>query len=93
MAEFIGLMNTVKEPVLVVVQLSGGNDYLNTIVPYQNPHYYDNRGTLHFSEEDVYKIDNEIAFNPSMGPIKDIYDRGDMAIIHGVGWENSTRSQ
>ena len=85
-------MNATKEPILVVVQLSGGNDYLNTIVPYQNPHYYDNRHTLHFSEEDIHKIDNEIALNPSMGPIKDIYDRGDMAIIHGVGWENSTRS-
>ena len=81
-----------RDPVLVVVQLSGGNDYLNTVVPYQDPNYYDNRQTLHFPEEELHKLDDELAFNPSMGPMKEIYDRGDMAIVHGVGWEKSTRS-
>ncbi len=81
-----------RDPVLVVVQLSGGNDNLNTVVPYQDPNYYDNRQTLHFPEEELHKLDDELAFNPSMGPMKEIYDRGDMAIVHGVGWEKSTRS-
>lgn len=81
-----------RDPVLVVVQLSGGNDYLNTVVPYKDPNYYDNRQTLHFPEEELHKLDDELAFNPSMGPMKGIYDRGDMAIVHGVGWEKSTRS-
>jgi uncharacterized protein (DUF1501 family) len=81
-----------KDPVLVVVQLSGGNDYLNTLIPYQDPNYYDNRPTLHFPEEQVHKLDDQFAFNPSMGPMKDIFDRGDMAVINGVGWENATRS-
>ncbi len=81
-----------RDPVLVVVQLSGGNDYLNTVVPYQDPNYYDNRQTLHVPEEELHKLDDELAFNPSMGPMKEIYDRGDMAIVHGVGWEKSTRS-
>ena len=79
-------------PVLVVLQLTGGNDYLNTVVPYSNPLYYDNRASLGIAEEDVMKIDDTVGFNPAMGPLKDIYDRGDMAIIHGVGFENSTRS-
>jgi uncharacterized protein (DUF1501 family) len=81
-----------KDPVLVVVQLSGGNDYLNTVIPYQDPNYYDNRPTLHFPEEQVHKLDDKLAFNPSMGPMKEIFDRGDMAVVHGVGWENATRS-
>lgn len=81
-----------KDPVLVVVQLSGGNDYLNTVIPYQDPNYYDNRQTLHFPEEQVHKLDDQLAFNPSMGPMKAIFDRGDMAVVHGVGWENATRS-
>ena len=79
-------------PVLVVLQLTGGNDYLNTVVPYSNPLYYDNRASLGIAEEDVMKIDDTVGFTPAMGPLKDIYDRGDMAIIHGVGFENSTRS-
>lgn len=81
-----------KDPVLVVVQLSGGNDYLNTVIPYQDPNYYDNRQTLHFPEEQVHKLDDQLGFNPSMGPMKEIFDRGDMAVVHGVGWENATRS-
>jgi len=81
-----------KDPVLVVVQLSGGNDYLNTVIPYQDPNYYDNRQTLHFPEEQVHKLDDQLGFNPSMRPMKEIFDRGDMAVVHGVGWENATRS-
>ena len=79
-------------PVLVVLQLTGGNDYLNTVVPYSNALYYDNRASLGIPEEDVMKIDDTVGLNPAMGPLKDVYDRGDMAIIHGVGFENSTRS-
>ena len=79
-------------PVLVVLQLTGGNDYLNTVVPYSNALYYDNRSSLGIPEEDVMKIDDTVGLNPAMGPLKDVYDRGDMSIIHGVGFENSTRS-
>ena len=81
-----------KDPILVVVQLSGGNDYLNTVIPYQDPNYYDNRQTLHFPEDQIHKLDDQLAFNPSMGPMKEIFDRGDMAVVHGVGWQNATRS-
>jgi len=81
-----------KDPVLVVVQLTGGNDYMNTVIDYTNGLYYDNRSTLGIPEDQVLKLDDKIGFHPSMGPFKDIYETGQMAIVHGVGFENSTRS-
>ncbi len=81
-----------KDPVLVVVQLSGGNDYLNTVIPHSDQNYYDNRPTIRYADEDILRIDDDMAFNPQMRALKDLYDEGNMAVIHGVGWENSTRS-
>ena len=82
-----------KPPVLVVLQLSGGNDYMNSVVPYADGHYYDSRkGTLRVDAEDVLKIDDAVGLHPKMGPMKEIYDQGDMAIVHGVGYPNSPRS-
>ena len=81
-----------QDPVLVVVQLSGGNDYLNTVIPHSDENYYDNRPTIRYADEDILRVDDDLAFNPQMGALKDLYDEGNMAVIHGVGWENSTRS-
>ena len=81
-----------KDPVLVVLQLSGGNDALNTIVPYTNPHYVDNRPMVRVPEDQVLPIDDKIGFNPAMAPLKHIYDEGKMAIIQGVGYPNPNRS-
>ena len=81
-----------KPPVLVVLQLTGGNDYMNTVVPYTDPNYHDSRTTLGIDQESVLKVDDELGFHPNMGPVKEIYDRGDMAVIHGVGYANSPRS-
>ena len=81
-----------KPPVLVVVQLTGGNDYLNTLIPYTDPNYYDSRATLSIPEDKVLKIDSQLGMHPAMSPMKAIYDTGDMAIIHGIGFENSIRS-
>ena len=81
-----------KAPVVVVVELNGGNDYLNTVVPYSDPNYHDNRVKLRLTEEEVHKIDDRLGFHPAMGPLKDVYDRGDVAIVHGVGYENPSRS-
>lgn len=81
-----------KDPVLVVLQLSGGNDYLNTVIPHSNPLYVDNRTNLQIQEDDVLKLDDDIGFNPTMAPIKEMWDNGDVAILHGVGWEGSNRS-
>ena len=81
-----------KDPVVVVVELSGGNDYLNTVIPYTDPNYYENRKRLRVEEDDVLKLDDRFGFHPNMGPMKDLYDSGDMAIVHGVGYENPSRS-
>ena len=81
-----------KPPVFVVLQLTGGNDYFNTVVPYTDSNYYDARPTLQISEDKVVKIDDKVGLHPAMGPMKEIYDSGDMAIVHGVGYENSPRS-
>ena len=81
-----------KPPVFVVLQLTGGNDYFNTIIPYTDSNYYDARTTLQISEDKVIKIDDEVGMHPAMGPMKEIFDSGDMAIVHGVGYENSPRS-
>ena len=86
------MVTTRKSPVLVVVQLTGGNDYLNTIVPYTDPNYYDSRTILNIPEAEVIKINDALGMHPAMGPVKAIYDSGDMAIIHGIGYENSVRS-
>ena len=81
-----------KDPVLVVLQMTGGNDYLNTVVPYIDPLYRDNRPAVGIAEELVIPLDEKVGFHPEMGPMKAIYDRGDMAIIHAVGYPNSPRS-
>ena len=81
-----------KEPVVVVLQLTGGNDYFNTIIPFGDGNYYDNRPSLGIPEDNVLKLDDELGLHPAMGPMKDLYDQGRMAVIHGIGYENSPRS-
>jgi uncharacterized protein (DUF1501 family) len=85
-------MSTQKQPILVVLQLTGGNDTLNTIVPYGDPLYYDNRRTVRIAEDQVLPIDNHYGFNPAMKAIKPFWDDGKMAIINGVGYPNPNYS-
>ena len=86
------MANSNKPPVLVVLQLTGGNDYFNSVIPYTDANYYDSRRSLQIPENRALKLDDEIGLHPAMAPMKDIYEQGDMAIIHGVGYENSPRS-
>ena len=86
------MTSTKKDPVLVVLQLAGGNDALNTIVPYSNPLYYDNRPNVMVPEDQVLPINDEIGFNPNMGPIKRLYDEGHVAVIQGIGYPKASRS-
>jgi uncharacterized protein (DUF1501 family) len=86
------MASTTKDPILVVLQLSGGNDYLNTVIPYANSLYWDNRPAVNIPEDRVIPLDNAVGFHPSMAPLKPFYDEGKMAIIHGVGYANSPRS-
>ena len=83
---------TKKDPVLVVLQLSGGNDVLNTVIPYSNPLYAENRPTVRIPENQVIPINDDLGFNPNMAPFKRLYDEGKMAIIQGIGYPNPNRS-
>ncbi|NQW18642.1 MAG: DUF1501 domain-containing protein [Chloroflexi bacterium] len=85
-------MSQKKDRVLVVVQLSGGNDYLNCIVPYADPRYQDARPNIRIEQDDVIPLDDNFGLNPGMGVFKDIYDEGNVAIIHGVGYPVPVRS-
>jgi uncharacterized protein (DUF1501 family) len=86
------MASTDTAPVLVVLQLSGGNDYLNTVVPYNDPLYRDYRPVVGLPEDQILPLDNEVGLHPSMAPIRSMYDDGKVAIVHGVGYPNSVRS-
>ena len=86
------MTSTKKDPVLVVLQLAGGNDALNTVIPYNNPEYFDNRPNVLIAEDQVLPINDQIGFHPNMGPMKKIYDEGHMAVIQGVGYPTASRS-
>ena len=81
-----------KNRKLVVAQLTGGNDYLNCIVPYDDPRYIDSRPHIRIPEDKVLPLDKGYGLNPGMGPIKDLYDQGKVAIVHGVGYPTPSRS-
>ena len=84
--------NGTKDPVLVVLQLSGGNDFMNTVVPYSDPFYYEFRKTVGIPEEDLLHIDNRYGLHPALSTFKEMYDQGNLAIIAGVGYPNPDRS-
>jgi len=86
------MASNTKDPVLVILQLSGGNDALNTVIPYSNPLYRDNRPKVGIPEDQVLPINDTIGFHPAMGPIKKLYDEGKVAIIQGIGYPHPSRS-
>ena len=86
------MASTKKDPVIVVLQLTGGNDYLNTVIPYNAPHYRDNRPAVGVAEDRILKINDNVGFHPEMAPMQRLYDQGKVAIINGVGYANSPRS-
>jgi uncharacterized protein (DUF1501 family) len=83
---------TQKDPVLVVLQLTGGNDYLNTVVPYNDPLYRDNRKAVGIGDNQILHIDKDYGFAPYLAPMKKFWDDGQLALMHGVGYLDSPRS-
>ena len=81
-----------KDPILVILQLTGGNDYFNTLIPYNDPLYYDNRKMVGIKQEEMIPLDDNYAFNPSMAPLKELWDMGKVALMNGVGFADSPRS-
>ncbi|MCH7969998.1 MAG: hypothetical protein IH960_03005, partial [Chloroflexi bacterium] len=81
-----------QDPVLVVVQLSGGNDFMNTVIPFTEGIYYDNRPLVGIPEDKVLPFTDTLAWHPSAAAFKRIYEQGKMAIVQGVGTEHASRS-
>ncbi|WP_299550750.1 DUF1501 domain-containing protein [Seonamhaeicola sp.] len=77
---------------LVIIQLSGGNDGLNTVVPFENDLYYKERPSLSIAKGDVLKLTDEIGLHPSLAPLNRLYDKGLLTIINNVGYPNPNRS-
>ena len=77
---------------LVIIQLSGGNDGLNTIVPYGNDIYYQKRNTIAINKTDIITLDDMQGLNPNLSALKELYDQGWMSIINSVGYPNPDRS-
>lgn len=80
------------EKSLVVIQLAGGNDTLNTVIPFNNGLYYDNRTTVALDRDAVLPITADLAFNPSMTPMKHLWEQDRVAVINGIGYPNPNRS-
>ena len=80
------------EKIVVLVELEGGNDGLNTVIPYTDPHYYDLRGALAISKEEVLPLDNRLGLHPKLAKLKEIWDEEKLAIILGVGYADPNRS-
>jgi uncharacterized protein (DUF1501 family) len=81
-----------RKRALVVVQLGGGNDGLNTVIPYSNDLYYQARPTISVPKSDVLHLSDEVGLNPALVDLKNMYDAGHIAIIQGVGYPNPNRS-
>ncbi|MCI0439906.1 MAG: DUF1501 domain-containing protein [Chloroflexi bacterium] len=81
-----------KQKSLVIIQLSGGNDCLNTVIPYNDERYYDFRRAVRFEPEQVLKLDEQLGLNPNMASIKELWDEGKVAVINGIGYPNPNRS-
>lgn len=98
-SQFMRLASATNDHVIVMIRLAGGNDGLNTIVPYNNESYYTarKRGTaddLSIAAERVLKLpgNNTVGFHPAMAPLLDLYTEKKMAIVQGVGYPNQNLS-
>jgi uncharacterized protein (DUF1501 family) len=86
------MVSTNKDPVLAVFSLSGGNDFLNTVIPYTDPLYRDYRPSLAIADDQVIPLNDKLAFHPAMAALKKYWDEGKLAIILGVGYPHPSLS-
>jgi uncharacterized protein (DUF1501 family) len=78
--------------ILVVLQMAGGNDGINTVVPYGTDYYYKARPRIGIKAEQVLKLNDMVGLHPSLTGFKDLYDNGHLSIVQGVGYPNPNRS-
>lgn len=78
--------------VLVVIQFSGGNDGLNTVIPYRNDIYYRERPGLGLGGDDLLRLDDQQALHPNLVGLKELFDDGVVSVLNGIGYPNPNRS-
>ncbi|HEX7577170.1 MAG TPA: DUF1501 domain-containing protein [Verrucomicrobiae bacterium] len=78
--------------ILVVLQMAGGNDGLNTVVPYANDYYHNARPRIGQTADKVLKLNGDIGFHSAMTGFKNLYDSGNLAVVQGIGYPNPNRS-
>ena len=78
--------------ILVIIQLSGGNDGLNTVIPIRNDIYYKNRPRLAVNSDQSLKINDETGLHPELKILRELHDNGELAILNSVGYPNPDRS-
>src|SRR5438876_94316 len=78
--------------ILVILQMAGGNDGLNTVVPYANDHYHRARPRLGVADTKVLKLNDDVGLHPNLAGFKELYDAGQLSVIQGVGYPNPNRS-
>jgi uncharacterized protein (DUF1501 family) len=90
----MGSSNGTSEPVLVIVQLTGGLDFMNTLIPYTEGTYYDSRPHVGIPQDQVLPLSEEspLGFHPAGSRLKGLFDDGDLAVVQGIGYPNSSRS-
>jgi uncharacterized protein (DUF1501 family) len=81
-----------NDHVLVVVELGGGNDGLNTLIPFENPLYYKNRPSLAVPKPQVIKLSDQVGLHPAMAAAGDMFKAGKLAVVQGVGYPRPDRS-
>src|SRR5262245_14415330 len=83
---------TGKDTVLVVIELTGGNDGLNTVIPYEDDLYHRARPTLRIKKEQVLRVDDNLGLHPELTGLNSLLQKGQLAIVQGVGYPNPDRS-
>jgi len=78
--------------ILVVIQLDGGNDGINTVVPFKDEGYAEHRKQLRLPEKDLIKLSDDIAFHPRLRSASELFQDGRLSVVHGVGYPNPNRS-
>jgi uncharacterized protein (DUF1501 family) len=81
-----------KDTVLVVVEMNGGNDGLNTVIPYADDLYHKARPTLRQNKDQVVRLNDHLGLNSGMSNIRQMWDQGQLAVVQGVGYPNPDRS-
>ncbi len=78
--------------ILVILQMAGGNDGLNTVIPFGNDFYHKARPRIGIAADQVLKLNDDVGLHPALAGFKGLYDAGQLSVIQGVGYPNPNRS-